>query len=258
MLTNLLLTIIIIQALFLIHAVITKRRVTIGLSYAVTFIILTIITFLGNYHSSATQTILTILIVLWGVRLALFLLYRNLHSSTDTRLTIILQNNKSISIFIIIQSIVIFVFFIPTYFAIINGKVASNNNLYLLGITIAIFGLAFETIADIQKFAFKKRDPEKFIDSGVWSISQHSNYFGEFTFWLGIALVNLAILGQNNWWVLMMPLYLYLLLRFVTGVPVLQQIKSRRYGNSKKYQKYTQKTPVFTPIFTKNNLDNHK
>lgn len=46
-------------------------------------------------------------------------------------------------------------------------------------------GLVLESEADRQKSAAKDADPDALVDSGLWSVSQHPNYLGEVTFWLG-------------------------------------------------------------------------
>ena len=64
---------------------------------------------------------------------------------------------------------------------------------YNLGILISMFGLIFETLADLQLTEFlklKKVDKENkmgnVLKTGVWKYSRHPNYFGEVTFWWGI------------------------------------------------------------------------
>ncbi len=57
-----------------------------------------------------------------------------------------------------------------------------------------MLGLAIETLADAQKFGFKNSHPGQFCNVGLWSISQHPNFFGNFVLWAGIFLMNLPAL----------------------------------------------------------------
>ncbi len=53
-----------------------------------------------------------------------------------------------------------------------------------------------ETIADLHKWMWKKENPGKFCNVGVWSISQHPNFFGNLMIWSGITIMNLPALVE--------------------------------------------------------------
>ena len=62
-----------------------------------------------------------------------------------------------------------------------------------LGFGLALFGLAFETVADAQLARFKA-DPAsagKVMDRGLWRYTRHPNYFGDACVWWGIWLAAL-------------------------------------------------------------------
>jgi len=58
-----------------------------------------------------------------------------------------------------------------------------------------------EAIADIQlrKFRQSNTDPQKILDTGLWKYSRHPNYFGELSFWYGVALFGLAAAPDAKW-----------------------------------------------------------
>ena len=61
----------------------------------------------------------------------------------------------------------------------------------VIGLLVWIVGFVFEVTADSQKSRFNA-DPAnkgKFIQTGLWSLSRHPNYFGEIVLWIGVALI---------------------------------------------------------------------
>ncbi len=58
------------------------------------------------------------------------------------------------------------------------------------GIVFQSIGLLLETVADIQKAKFKRKDGNRHLwcNVGLWSFSTYPNYLGEVTFWVGTYL----------------------------------------------------------------------
>ena len=59
-----------------------------------------------------------------------------------------------------------------------------------IGGTVYLLGLATESLADYQKWSFKKSNPGRFCNAGLWSVSQHPNLFGNLLLWSGIFIMN--------------------------------------------------------------------
>ena len=59
---------------------------------------------------------------------------------------------------------------------------------------VTLGAIVVETIADRQlhDFVASKPKPESFLCQGLWSWSRHPNYFGETSFWWGLALFGVA------------------------------------------------------------------
>jgi steroid 5-alpha reductase family enzyme len=72
-------------------------------------------------------------------------------------------------------------------------NIEKDGNIFLMISTIiALFGLIFETIADMQLKEFLKiKKPGQIFNSGLYRYSRHPNYFGESMFWLGVSLMAL-------------------------------------------------------------------
>jgi steroid 5-alpha reductase family enzyme len=57
--------------------------------------------------------------------------------------------------------------------------------------------------------------------TGLWRYTRHTNYFGESVLWWGIYLVSLGL--GAPWWTFLSPLIMTYLLRYVSGVPLIEK-----------------------------------
>ena len=130
-----------------------------------------------------------------------------------------------------------------------SSKSVELDIITISGIIIWVFGFIFEVVADKQKTEFNKKNKGRFISTGLWSLTRHPNYFGEFTLWAGLAIISIPYLYGINYIVLTSPLFIYLLLTKVSGVNLLEEIGEKRWGSEKEYQDYKKNTPKFFPKF---------
>lgn len=123
-----------------------------------------------------------------------------------------------------------------------------------IGLVVWIIGFSIEVIADRQKSAFKSKaeNKGKFINVGLWSWSQHPNYFGEIMLWTGITIMSLPLLSGLQWVTLISPIFVIFLLTKVSGIPTLQKKAQKRWGDDKAYQDYKDKTNLLIPMPPKN------
>ena len=133
---------------------------------------------------------------------------------------------------------------------VISDAKKSNNYIFLLiGVTIWMFGLIFEIISDNQKSRFNsdKNNKGKFINTGLWSLSRHPNYFGEFILWTGITVIALPYFSGIHYIACISPVFIYLMLNKISGVNLLEEIADQRWGDEKSYLDYKKQTPIFFP-----------
>lgn len=90
-----------------------------------------------------------------------------------------------------------------------------------------------------QHLANPKPGTGKFIKSGLWRYSRHPNYFGEALSWWGIFLIALNV--KYGFVTVFSPLFITLLIRFVSGVP----FPEKKYKDNKEWQQYCKETNVF-------------
>ena len=119
-----------------------------------------------------------------------------------------------------------------------------------IGLVIWIVGFAIEVIADTQKSAFKA-DPAnegRFITTGLWSWSRHPNYFGEIMLWTGMLVMALPVLSGWRWIALISPIFVFVLLTRISGVPMLERRAEKRWGTEPEFRAYTDNTSVLVPL----------
>ena len=122
-----------------------------------------------------------------------------------------------------------------------------------LGLIIWVMGFSVEVVADNQKTKFRSdpKNKDKFITTGLWSLSRHPNYVGEIMLWIGISIMALPVLTGYQYGSLISPLFSFLLIYYVSGVRMLEARANKKWGNNEKYQEYRRNTPIFFPKIPK-------
>jgi len=119
-----------------------------------------------------------------------------------------------------------------------------------IGFVIWLVGFVIEVTADTQKSAFKA-DPAnegRFITTGLWSWSRHPNYFGEITLWTGMLVMGIPVLSGWRWIALISPIFVFVLLTRISGVPMLERRAEKRWGTEPEFRAYTDNTSVLVPL----------
>lgn len=190
------------------------------------------------------------LVTAWAVRLALYITWRNWGEPEDHRYQAIRKRNeprfalKSLYLVFGLQAVLAWIVSF-----VLLAAVASDNALGpldVIGAAIFLFGLAFETIGDLQLARFKADagNRGRVMDTGLWRYTRHPNYFGEFCVWWGAYLIALAAGGIWAIWTIVSPLLMSVLLMKVSGVALLEKdIGERR----PKYRDYIERTNAFFP-----------
>lgn len=195
---------------------------------------------------SLTAKIVAVAVCIWAARLGTFLFARISRDGGDSRFDKIKTNPLRFLLTWTLQGLWVVLTASCAFAIITSTQDVGLGPWFYAGMALWLVGFLIEVVADGQKSAFKK-DPEnagKFIHSGLWAWSRHPNYFGEILLWLGIAVIAVPHLAGWQWVCLVSPLFVYLLLTRVSGVPLLEKKAYKKWGDDPAYQAYLKNTPV--------------
>lgn len=192
------------------------------------------------------------IVLLWALRLCIYLTWRNHGQPEDRRYQQIRARNqpnfefKSLYLVFGLQAVLAWLVAMPLLAAARSGT--ALNALDVVGAVIAVCGVIIEAMADQQMAAFKADVTQRgqVMDRGWWRYSRHPNYFGECLVWWGVFLIALA--GGHMWygnvWCVISPLLITVLLVKISGVPLLEgDIAERRPA----YRDYIARTSSLVP-----------
>ena len=222
------------------------------IAYGGGFILLGLITFaLGS--GEIPSMIVSVLVLIWGVRLSYRIGKRNWNKPEDFRYkkwreewgkTFVLRSLFQV---FLLQGTIIFLVALPI--TLTNTQVLGDFSWLVVAGTLAwIAGFLFESIGDAQLDAFIKK-PEskgKLMNTGLWKYTRHPNYFGEALMWWGMALIAFGSIQYVTVGVLafVSPILITFLLLKVSGVPMLE----KRMAENPGWEEYVRKTSVFIPL----------
>ncbi|MFH2020421.1 MAG: DUF1295 domain-containing protein [archaeon] len=232
-----------IQLAMFVPAYLFKTDKLTDMSYGVSFIALALI-FLKDF--SLPKLILTGMIVVWAIRLVTYLLIRIRKIQKDKRFDGMREDFFKFLGFWLIQGISVFAVMVSS----ILYLTASTGLFNPIGILVWAIGLLIETFSDLQKYQFTNnpKNKGKWIASGLWKYSRHPNYLGEMLCWIGVYLFvfpGLSSLNRAN--ALISPVFIILLISFVSGIPILEKNADKKWSSDKKYIEYKKKTSVLIP-----------
>ncbi|MBH10623.1 MAG: hypothetical protein CMG74_09795 [Candidatus Marinimicrobia bacterium] len=230
----------------------TERFYDLTGSFTFLLITNTALHFKSNIHGTGADTrsiILCALVSIWALRLGGFLLMRVYRVGEDRRFR---DWKKSFPLFFrtwTLQGMWVFITPLTALTAITSPKITSIDWTLYLGSLVWLCGFVTEVVADIQKSRFKsdEKNKNKFIKSGLWSISRHPNYLGEIILWIGISIISFPVLAGWQYLSLISPVFVYLLLTKVSGIPILESNAEKKWGKGKDYQAYIKNTPRLFP-----------
>ena len=207
------------------------------------------IAFLMTDVSDLRGLLLGGMVAIWAIRLGSFLFKRILRSGHDGRFDILKRSFSRFLMTWTLQGLWVLLTVSAALAAITSSHPAPLGAVGWGGVVLWLFGFGLEVVADNQKARFRA-DPSNhahFIQTGLWAWSRHPNYFGEITLWSGIVITAMPVLAGWQYVTLLSPVFVYLLLTRISGVPLLEERAHKRWGNLATYRAYTERTPVLFP-----------
>lgn len=203
---------------------------------------------LFTHSISLTQVVVTIFVMMWGLRLFIYISIRNFNKPEDFRYVEMRKKWKRPRIdafFKVFMSQAGFMLVISL--PILTAYISNQNThpiMTIIGGLIFLTGLFFETVGDAQlrKFIKNKANKGHIMQSGLWKYTRHPNYFGETLIWWGL-FVSVSTLPYF-YVALISPLVITTLLLFVSGVPLLE----KKYKNNPEFIEYAKRTSIFFPL----------
>ena len=188
--------------------------ISIGYGFSVAAIGLAMIVFFRRYMSNLMLCI-CLLFFVYGVRLGGYLLIRELKLTTynaamknEVKSDISLPAKFATWIF---SALLYTLQVSPVLFRLSNG--GTTDIVTLVGAVIMACGIILESAADVQKSMAKKKNPKRFVDTGLFRIVRCPNVYIMFG-----------------------------------GARRLELRQNRNYGDDPEYQKYVKTVPIILPF----------
>ena len=206
-----------------------------------------------QWHSGGADTSAHTLLVLgavtvWGLRNSAYIAWRNLPRGEDERYARWRARFgvrwwwwSYFQIFLL-QAVVIWIWYGPLAFALsVAGPVSPIE---ITAVAVWMVGFAFEAVGDTQLARFRSdaANRGKVLDTGLWSLTRHPNYFGEAAMWCGYFLF--ALRHPWGWLALACTAYTVWFMHRGSATSLLER---HMHKTKPLYADYVARVPAFFP-----------
>jgi len=144
-------------------------------------------------------------------------------------------------------TVIVFAACLPIYAAVAMDA-RPLNALDYLAAAVTLIAILIELVSDIQLHRFlTHRKSGEIMKTGLWALSRHPNYFGEWLFWAGLALFGLAAVPSAWFWVVP-GAFAMLVMFLVASIPM---IDKRSVERRPEYRAHMARVSGFVPWFPK-------
>ena len=200
-----------------------------------------------------------IVMILYGMRLGGYLAYRELRKASYSKHMVgeIKEDVPfGVKIAIWITCALLYVLQVLPVFYRLSNESGSNVWVYI-GTAIMFCGATLETSADYQKNVAKKKNPKRFVDTGLYRMVRCPNYFGEMLFWTGVFLSGIGAVTGWQWLPVALG-YAGIIYVMFSGARRLEIRQNKNYGNDPEYQEYVKTVPILIPLIPIYSVEKHK
>lgn len=230
-------------------SILKKRNDVADIAWGLGFFVVTFVTYFAFGMGTGRGLLVTILVLIWALRLSLHIYSRNKGKLEDYRYKKWREEwgkwfyvRSYVQVYLL-QGLLMLVVVSPA--VIVNiYKGGDLNILDFIGVAVWILGFIFETVGDYQltRFVSDPLNKGKIMKSGLWRYTRHPNYFGEVTQWWGVFIIALSVsYGLVG---IVGPLLITFLIVKVSGIPLLE----KKMEGNKDFEKYKRRTSIFFPL----------
>ncbi len=203
----------------------------------------------AGHGQPARRYVLLAASVLWGVRLAAYLGWRNRGKGEDPRYRDLLakakgnRNAYALRTIYLLQALILWLATFPVQAGM--SERAPAGPLVVIGAAVWLAGFVFESVGDWQLARFKADPAHRglIMDRGLWRYTRHPNYFGDFCMWWGLFLISLGS------WAGLAAVFAPLLMTFILTRGTGQRLTDQRMAaTSPAYAAYAARTSGFFPL----------
>lgn len=225
-----------------------KNASIVDIGWGLGFVIIALFSLFYTHHFLYKQLLITILILMWGLRLSWHIGIRNWNKKEDPRYQEIKQKYgihnimRSFLLIFLPQALCMLIIGYPIM--IINNSNAAQLTVFsLCACLMWTIGYTCEMVADAQltNFLADSNNYGHIMNKGIWRYSRHPNYFGEITMWWALWL--LALPESYGLAGIVSPLLISYLLMYVSGIPLAEKQMSNLIG----YETYKKTTSMLIP-----------
>ena len=248
------LIILVLLILLWVVSVFIKNVSIVDLFWGFGFVVINTLYVLSSSEVTARQLLVLVLVSVWGLRLSVYLAWRNIGKAEDFRYQEFRRKYGPerywwFSFFqtFLLQGVLMMLISTPLLGANFGEQNSGLQWLDYAGILVWIIGFSFEAGGDFQLARFKSnpQNKGKVLNTGFWKYTRHPNYFGDSAVWWSYALFCIA---AGSYWLSLGSVLMTLLIIKVSGVALLE----KSLTNTKpQYSEYIRRTNAFLPWFPK-------
>jgi steroid 5-alpha reductase family enzyme len=248
------LIILVLVTLLWLWSIIIKNVGIVDLFWGFGFVVVNAFYIFISGELNARKILILVLVTVWGLRLSIYLAWRNIGKGEDFRYKEFRKKYGPerywwFSFFqtFLLQGALIMIVSLPLLGVNVSTHSNALNVLDYFGILVWMIGFTFEAGGDFQLSRFKQnsKNKGKVLNTGFWKYTRHPNYFGDSAVWWAYALFSIA---AGSYWQIIGSIIMTLLIIKISGVALLE----KTLDNTKpQYREYIQKTSSFLPWFFK-------
>lgn len=240
------------MSLWFVVSVIRQRNDVADVAWGIGFVLMAWMSYLLTGVSGTRGLIVSVLVSIWGLRLAWHIYARNKGKAEDYRYLAWRKEwgawfyPRSYVQIYILQGVLLFFIVLPVLLIHQNAGPALGLLDYA-GVAVWLVGFYFEAVGDMQLAQFIQNPANKgqLMQRGLWAYTRHPNYFGEVTQWWGLWLIALAT--PHGWLGIVGPITITYLILKVSGIPLLEQ----KMAENPAFDAYKKRTSMFFPLPTR-------